>query len=91
MNELPVGLTLQRTTPTFDERSTPVGLLRAHQVAEGVWGRLVVEGGSLGFVFEDAPDVVRVIGSGDEQVIPPSALHHVVLDGPVRFAVEFYR
>ena len=39
----------------------------------------------------DAPDVVRVIGSGDEQVIPPSALHHVVLDGPVRFAVEFYR
>ncbi|MGB3735219.1 MAG: DUF1971 domain-containing protein [Ilumatobacter sp.] len=91
MDELPAGLTLQRTTPTFDEHSTPAGLRRAHQVAEGVWGRLVVETGSLGFVFEDEPDVVRVIGSGDQQVIPPAALHHVVLDGPVRFAVEFHR
>ena len=91
MDELPTGLTLQRTTPTFDEDSTPAGLRRAHQVAEGVWGRLLVESGSLGFVFEDAPDVVRVIDSGDEQVIPPAALHHVVLDGSVRFAVEFYR
>ena len=88
---MPTGLTLQRTTPTFDEHSTPAGLLRAHQVADGVWGRLVVESGSLGFVFEDEPDDVRVVGSGDEQIIPPTARHHVVLDGPVRFAVEFHR
>ena len=91
-DEMPAGLTLQRTTPPpFDEHSTPAGLRRAHQVAAGVWGRLVVESGSLGFVFEGQPDVVRRIGAEREQAIPPEVPHHVVLDGPVRFAVEFYR
>ena len=90
-HELPVGLTVQRTTPTFDEHSTPAGLRAAHSVAAGVWGRLVVEQGSVGFVFEDAPDDVRTVAAGEHQVIPPSRLHHVVIDGPVRFAVEFHR
>ena len=89
--ELPEGLTLQRTTPTFDEESTPAGLRNAHAVVDGVWGRLVVEAGSLGFVFEDAPEAVRTVTAGEHQVIPPSRLHHVVIDGPVRFAVEFHR
>jgi len=89
--QLPDGLLLQRTTPTFDEISTPKGLRAAHTVADGVWGRLVVEDGALGFVFEDRPDEVRTIGAGEYQVIPPTRLHHVVIDGPVRFAVEFHR
>jgi len=89
--ELPAGLAVQRTTPTFDENSTPAGLRGAHSVADGVWGRLVVEQGSLGFVFEDFPDDVRTVLAGEHQVIPPSRLHHVVIDGPVRFAVEFHR
>lgn len=91
VDELPGGLSLQRTTPTFDEHSTPAGLLRAHQVAEGVWGRLVVESGSLSFVFEDELTTERTLHAGDQQVIPPTTPHHVVLDGPVRFAVEFHR
>ena len=89
--QLPDGLVLQRTTPTFDEVSTPNGLRAAHSVADGVWGRLIVESGSLGFVFEDTPNEVRVIAAGDQQVIPPARLHHVVIGGPVRFAVEFHR
>lgn len=90
-SELPAGLTLQRTTPTFDEQSTPAGLRKAHRVADGVWGRLRVERGSLGFVFEDRPDEVRTVSAGASQVIPPSRAHHVVIVGPVRFAVEFHR
>ena len=90
-SELPEGLTLQRTTSTFDEQSTPAGLRKAHRVADGVWGRLLVEQGSLGFVFEDTPDQVRTVSAGEHQLIPPSRLHHVVIDGPVRFAVEFHR
>ncbi len=82
---------MQRTTPTFDETSTPAGLRAAHQVAEGVWGRVVIESGSLGFVFEDAPDELRMMHTGEQQIIPPARLHHVVIDGPVRFNVEFHR
>ena len=88
--ELPEGLTVQRTTPTFDEHSIPAGLRRVHSVADGVWGRLVVEQGSVGFMFEDIADHVRTVAAGEHQVILPSRLHHVVIDGPVRFTVEFY-
>lgn len=89
--QLPDGLVLQRTTPTFNEKSTPRGLRAAHTVADGVWGRLVVESGSIGFVFEDTPDDVRILAAGEQQIIPPARPHHVVIDGPVQFAVEFHR
>lgn len=88
---LPKGLDLQRTTSAFDQHSTPLGLRRAHAIAEGVWGRLVVEEGSLGFAFDDTPGEIRTVSAGEHQVIPPSRLHHVVIDGSVRFVVEFHR
>lgn len=50
--ELPAGLQLSRRTPEFTERTVPAGLLAAHRVADGVWGRLVVQSGQLAFVFE---------------------------------------
>ena len=89
--ELPDGLVHARTTDIWDETTVPAGLLRAHRVAEGVWGRLVVLTGEVGFVFEDQPDQVRQVGAGEHQVIPPLRAHHVVLAGPARFAVEFHR
>ncbi|MCB0991196.1 MAG: DUF1971 domain-containing protein, partial [Acidimicrobiales bacterium] len=39
---LPDGLEHVRTTDIFDNDTVPAGLLRAHRVADGVWGRLVV-------------------------------------------------
>lgn len=91
MIELPDGLTLQRTTPTFDESSVPAGLVKAHSVADGVWGRLVVSAGSIGFVFDDEPDAIRTVTAGETQVIPPLRKHHLVVGGPATFAVEFHR
>lgn len=89
--DLPDGLVLTRTTEAFDDRTVPAGLLRAHRVADGVWGRLVVHRGSVGFVFEDRPeDMMRVVAGGSV-VIPPGRLHHVELAGPCAFAIEFYR
>jgi tellurite resistance-related uncharacterized protein len=89
--ELPDGLELARTTDVFDEDSVPAGLLRAHRVASGVWGRLVVHSGALGFVFEDEPERVVEIRAGHHMVIPPNRPHHLELTGSVTFAVEFHR
>ncbi len=88
---IPAGARLVRTTPEFDEGSVPDGLLQAHQIAAGVWGRLVVREGSLVFAFEDAAGPGRHIGAGAAVVIPPERLHHVEVTGPVRFVVEFHR
>lgn len=98
--ELPAGCELVRTTAEFDETTLPAGLLRAHRIAPGVWGRLVVRAGSIRFAFDDGPDPAgrgdrdgagRRIGAGGAQVIPPERPHHVTVDGPVRFVVEFHR
>ena len=88
---LPDGLELTRTTKVFDNDTAPAGLLKAHQVAEGVWARLVMHSGSAGFVFEDTPDELITVTDGGNVVIPPQRLHHVVLGEPATFVVEFYR
>ncbi len=90
---LPPGLEHVRTTDVFDEHTAPAGLRRAHRVADGVWGRLVVHSGALRFRFEDdPPDQARIVATGGAVVIPPARLHHVVFDqGPVTFAIEFHR
>lgn len=90
MIELPAGCELVRTTREFDEHTVPAGLLAAHRVADGVWGRLVVHDGSIGFGFDDSTDV-RIVNVGESQVIPPGRLHHLTIDGAVRFVVEFHR
>jgi tellurite resistance-related uncharacterized protein len=99
--ELPGGLELVRSTGEFDETSVPGGLLSAHRIASGVWGRLVVRTGALVFVVEDDPagaagaptdfDERRTVAEGESVVIPPGLVHHVELVGPVAFRIEFHR
>ena len=88
---IPAGFELTRTTETFNHESVPAGLLRAHRVADGVWGRLVVHTGSVTFVFEDDQTNPHVLGAGESVVIPPGRLHHVEPSSSAKFAVEFYR
>ena len=88
---LPAGLEHVRTTDVFDDTTVPAGLLRAHRVADGVWGRLVVHTGTVTFVFDDAPDHPISVGAGDAIAIPPARQHHLELDHPATFAVEFHR
>lgn len=89
--QLPDGLEHVRTTDTFDVTTVPAGLLRAHRVADGVWGRLVVHTGAVTFVFDDEPDHPITAGAGDTVAIPPGRQHHLELDQPATFAVEFHR
>ena len=79
-----------RTTPEFTADSVPKGLLAAHQVAEGVWGRLLVLEGVVEFVVE-ATGESREVGADEHQVIEPAMPHHVVPDASARFLVEFWR
>ena len=88
---LPPDVVLARTTQQFDAQTVPAGLLRAHQVASGVWGCLVVYATPVTFVFEDDPSSPLHLEVGDRVVIPPERPHHVELGGAGRFAVEFHR
>ena len=83
--ELPDGLEHVRTTDIFDNATVPAGLLRAHRVADSLWGRLVVHAGTVTFVFDDQPDEPITVTAGEAVAIPPARQHHLELDdGTVR-------
>ena len=88
---LPEGVEYVRTTDVFDNDTVPHGLLRAHRVAPGVWGRLIVHSGSVVMVFEDQADQPITVGADEAVAIAPQRPHHVELGEPATFAVEFYR
>jgi tellurite methyltransferase len=88
--ELPEGLHLVRTSPVWDELNMPRGLLRAHRVASGTWGRIVVQDGRLLFTASTEPAIEVELVSGSSQAIPPDVEHSVQPLGPVRFSVEFF-
>lgn len=80
-----------KTTPVWDEHTTPAGLLRAHTTREGAWGRLCVLEGALVYrVLEPARREIT-LRAGDVGRIEPQTPHEVELCGPVRFRVEFVR
>ena len=88
---MPTGLTLTRTTPSFTAESVPAGLRNAHEVAEGVWGRLLVSAGTVRFVFEDEADHPIEVVAGAHVDIPPQRRHHVEPSPDAVFSVEFHR
>ena len=88
---MPTGLVLARTTPSFTAATVPAGLRNAHEVADGVWGRLVVSVGTVRFVFEDDTDHAVTVAAGGHVDIPPRRRHHVEPDDDAVFTVEFHR
>ena len=87
--ELPQDLTVHRTTATWDERTMPEALRRAHRLASGRWDRLRVTRGSLRFVARTDPVTDVVVDAERWQAIPPDVEHHIEPRGPTRFAIDF--
>jgi tellurite resistance-related uncharacterized protein len=87
---MPPGLVVVRTTPEFTEHTVPAGLLAAHRVAAGTWGRLVVRSGTVRFLFEDPPATTHEVAAGESIDIPPTIGHRVEPGVGSRFVVEFH-
>ncbi len=68
----------------------PAGLRRAHRVAAGTWGRIVVHAGRLRFTAATDPVMEVELDAGSTQDIPPEVMHEVQPLGAVRFSVEFF-
>ena len=88
--EMPDTLRHLRTTPIWDHDTMPAGLRRAHRIAPGTWGRIVVGRGRLRFAAATSPAIRVELGEGGTQAIPPEVDHQVEPLGAVTFVVEFY-
>lgn len=78
-----------RTTPVFDETTLPPAIRNNHSTRAGVWGLLRVLEGQVRLAFEGQAEPVLVTADRPA-TIPPEAVHHVELIGPMRMQVEFY-
>jgi tellurite methyltransferase len=88
--EIPEDVTLVRSGPEWDEHTIPAGLLRAHRIAKGTWGRITVRAGQLHFVAHTEPALDVVLAPGATQAIPPEVPHEVQPLGAVRFSIDFF-
>lgn len=89
--KLPEGSTKVGSTPSMTEETVVTGILKKHLAPKGKYGYLVVEEGSIQFVWEDEPDNFLDADPGHPIVIFPERFHHVSITGSVRFRVEFYK
>ncbi len=78
------------STPSMTEETVAPGILKKHLAPKGNFGYLVVEEGSLQFVWEDEENNVLDADSEHPIVIFPERFHHVLVTDKVRFRVEFY-
>lgn len=88
---LPEGAIKVGSTPSMTEDTVVPGILKKHLAPKGKFGYLVVEEGSLQFVWEDDPDNILDADPGHPIVIFPERFHHVSITGQVQFRVEFYK
>ena len=87
---LPEGAVKAGETKLMDQDTVVPGILKKHLAPKGKWGFLVVEAGSLQYVWEDDAETVLDADPGHPVVIYPERFHHVVITGAVQFRVEFY-
>ena len=87
---LPSTAELAGSTKPMNQDTVVPGILKKHLAPKGKWGYLIVESGSVQFIWEDDPDHVLDADSDHPIVIYPDRFHHVVITGPVEFKVEFY-
>ena len=88
---LPENATLAGSTKLMNQETVVPGILKKHLAPKGKWGYLVVETGSLQYIWEDDPEHVLDADPDHPIVIYPERFHHVVITGAVQFRVEFYR
>jgi tellurite resistance-related uncharacterized protein len=87
--ELPEGLEVQRSTPTWSGQTMPGGLRRDHRIAAGMWGVLCVEAGEVRFIADCDPPIDVIVRPDAPQPIPPEVPHRVEADGAARLHIDF--
>jgi tellurite methyltransferase len=89
--ELPEDVIAYSKTKTFTATDVPESLLASHRTKERVWGLIHVLSGRLRYVVDDTPARAFDLDRDHPGVIAPEAPHHLELDGPAQFFVEFLR
>lgn len=91
MKTLPNNLEFSHRTTEFDQNSVPAGILGRHTTAEGVWGKITVTEGSLTYRILEPGTEEQTLDETHYGVVTPQTAHQVVVTGPVKFHVQFFK
>ena len=89
--QLPKDVTKYAESPVFTEATVPKKLLGVHDTKPGVWGRLVVLEGSVDYIIPGPPETRQRLEGDINGIIEPTVPHHLELNGPVSFKIEFLK
>lgn len=78
-------------TPWLNEITVLKPILNKHMAPKGKVGLVIVDEGSLDYVWEDDLDYILTGNKHHPIVIEPERYHHVIITGPVKFKIEFYK
>lgn len=79
-----------RTTRIFDHETVPPALLSQHQTKDGSWSVVRIIEGQIVLHSEGTDGSPAVLDRGHPGFIEPRQPHHLELQGPVRFQIEFF-
>jgi tellurite resistance-related uncharacterized protein len=88
--QIPEGALAYRTIGPFDAATLPAGLRRTHDLKKGTWGKVSLDRGALGFVWEDEWGGRDDLEAPAEVIVPPQAPHHVEGDDFL-LTITFFR
>jgi tellurite resistance-related uncharacterized protein len=88
---LPESAGPYRTIGPFGRETLPAGLLRTHDLAEGVWGLVELHSGRIVFVWEDGSGDRIELEAPARIIVPPQIPHHLEADGDFRLTITFHR
>jgi len=89
--EMPEGFTPYKRTREFTESSVPGGFLKKHSTKAGVWAQIHVLSGQLSYHMHSPFHRELLVQPGGPVVILPEIEHHVNVNVPVSFFVEFWK
>ena len=89
--EWPDSFEPYRKTREFDELSIPTGFRKDHSTKRGVWARIHVVSGSLGYHVDAPVHRAMVLEAPATGIIVPQVTHRLEVLGPVRLFLEFWR
>ena len=87
--KLPEGAKLTASTPVLTDTTVPYQILEKHMAPKGKCGLLVVLKGNLQIVWEDT-GVIHDADPAHPVLIYPERFHHLQMDGPSEFRIDFY-
>lgn len=87
--KLPADAKFSVSTPILTDTTVPRQILGKHMTPKGKCGLLVVLKGNLQLVWEDT-GVIHDADPGHPVLLYPERYHHIQMDGPSEFRIDFY-